>query len=250
MLTIVGNGPSRLKYDLNEIGEWWGCNRIYTDATPDLLFAGDIDMQAEIIHEQKYYYNNKLFMGGFEWLDMSMWDMIKFGFAESHDQIREFRHPEDTLFCVQGNQTYADLLGYNPAHSGNIIMYNNLLLRNLFTGMVALGYACESGRKEVELAGFDALDPSQDSVGNVYEGSKNYEPYYTKQMRVYDAQRSQFIALLKHFSDVKVYWKKSLDERELIDYNELPYYINNREWLLGIGFADDQVNQERPFFDN
>ena len=107
--------------------------------------------------------------------------------------------------------------------------------------------ACESGRKEVELAGFDALDPSQDSVGNVYEGSKNYEPYYTKQMRVYDAQRSQFIALLKHFSDVKVYFKKSLDERELIDYNELPYYINNREWLLGIGFRDDQVNQERPF---
>ena len=45
MLTIVGNGPSRLKYDLNEIGEWWGCNRIYTDATPDLLFAGDIDMR-------------------------------------------------------------------------------------------------------------------------------------------------------------------------------------------------------------
>ena len=43
--------------------------------------------------------------------------------------------------------------------------------------------------------------------------------------------------LLKHFSDVKIYWKKSLDERELIDYNELPYYINNREWLLGIGFG-------------
>ena len=47
-------------------------------------------------------------------------------------------------------------------------MYNNLLLRNLFTEW-NIRYACESNRKEVELAGFDALDPSQDSVNNVYE---------------------------------------------------------------------------------
>ena len=43
-------------------------------------------------------------MGGFEWLDMSMLDIIKWEWNKSHDQIREFRHPEDTLFCVQGNQ--------------------------------------------------------------------------------------------------------------------------------------------------
>ena len=47
MLTIVGNGPSRQDVDLNNIGEWWGCNAIYRDGYhPDILWAGDIPIQS------------------------------------------------------------------------------------------------------------------------------------------------------------------------------------------------------------
>ena len=248
MLTIVGNGPSRLDFNLNEIGDWWGCNKVYLDYTPDLLFCGDIEMQNEVIHQDKYYYENKLFWAGAEVLDISMIDIMEMGFKESHNEIRKLIHPEDTHFVVQGNLTYCDFLGLNGSHSGNIIMYNNKLLRNLFTGQLALGYALDQGHQEVELLGFDVLDPDIDSVDNVYVGTGgSYEAEYTEADRVNMAQKSQFIALLQHFSDRKVYFKKSLDERVLIDYTKLPYYINNREWLLGIGFRDDHENMDNPF---
>ena len=248
MLTIVGNGPSRLDFNLNEIGEWWGCNKVYTDYTPDLLFCGDIEMQNEVVHKDKYYYENKMFWAGAEVLDITMLDIMKLGFSESHDNIRELVHPEDTHFVVQGNLTYCDFLGLNGSHSGNIIMYNNSLLRNLFTGQLALGYALDQGHEEVELLGFDILDPDIDSVDNVYTGTGgSYNEEYTEQDRVNMAQKSQFIALLQHYSDRKVYFKKSLDERVLIDYTKLPYYINNREWLLGIGFRDDHEAYGKPF---
>ena len=46
MLYIVGNGPSRKDFDLEKCHaygcEWYGCNGIYTEAVPDLLFAHDI----------------------------------------------------------------------------------------------------------------------------------------------------------------------------------------------------------------
>ena len=125
MLTIVGNGPSRLKYDLNKLDRWWGCNKIYLVYTPDLLFAADIPMQNEIVNNAKYYYENKLFWAGMELLDMDMWDMMKFGFAESHDNIREFRNPEDDKIVVQGNQTSCDLLGICPIHANKIVIYDS-----------------------------------------------------------------------------------------------------------------------------
>ena len=248
MLTIVGNGPSRLDFNLNEIGEWWGCNKVYLDYTPDLLFCGDIEMQNEVIHQDKYYYDNKLFWAGAEVLDISMIDIMEMGFRESHNEIRKLINPEDTHFVVQGDSYNCDFLGLNGSHSGNIIMYNNKLLRNLFTGQLALGYALDQGHQEVELLGFDVLDPDIDSVDNVYVGTGgSYEAEYTEANRVNMAQKSQFIALLQHYSDRKVYFKKSLDERVLIDYTKLPYYINNREWLLGIGFRDDHENMDNPF---
>ena len=45
MLHIVGNGPSRKQYDLNSFEECWGCNGIYRDHTPDILFVHDIPVQ-------------------------------------------------------------------------------------------------------------------------------------------------------------------------------------------------------------
>lgn len=237
MLTIVGNGPSRLKYNLNELDTWWGCNAIFDDYVPDLLFAGDIKMQNHVI-KSEYYKNNKLAVGGWEPLDISMKEMMMSGFEYSHDTVNDFTEESDDRFIIQGNNEYVDFLGYRSDYEHNIIMYNFHNLKNLFTGMMALGYAAETGHKEVTLLGFDALQTGD--VSNVYEGRLNYLSKYTKESRVFDAQRSQFIALLKHY-DIEVFFKNPLDENAKVEYNRLYDGTNYKEWILGLGFADGTV---------
>jgi hypothetical protein len=239
MLTIVGNGPSRLKYDLNKLDRWWGCNAIYRDYTPDLLFAADIPMQNEIVYDVKYYHKNKMFWAGLELLDMDMWDMIKFGFQDSHDSIKELRHPEDDKFLVQGNGKEVSLLGICSDRINNIVIYEKKILRNLLTGMLALGYALESGEKEVLLLGLDCLQDEYMTPDNIYVGTGgNYNNKYDETDLVFTSQKSQFIALLKHYSDSKVYFKNPLDELYEVKYNELSYYESSKEWVLGQGFDD------------
>jgi hypothetical protein len=100
--------------------------------------------------------------------------------------------------------------------------------------MSALGYAMEQGREEITLLGFDALQYGD--VSNVYEGQEFYQTKYTLEDRVFDAQRSQFIALLKEYNESKVYFKNSLDKLELVEYNKLNYYESSDTWTLGQGF--------------
>jgi len=237
MLTIVGNGPSRLNYNLDELDTWWGCNAIYDDYVPDLLFATDIDMQSEII-KNEYYKNNKIVVGGWEPLDISMKEMMMSGFEYSHETINDLTEESDDRFIIQGDNEFVDFLGYRSDYEHNIIMYKISNLKNLFTGMMALGYAAETGHKEITLLGFDALE--SDNVSNVYEGRLNYLSKYTKESRVFDAQRSQFIALLKHY-DIEVFFKNSLDENVKVEYNKLYDGTDCKEWILGLGFADGSV---------
>ena len=237
MLTIVGNGPSRLNYNLDELDTWWGCNAIYDDYVPDLLFATDIDMQSEII-KNDYYKNNKVVVGGWEPLDISMKEMMMSGFEYSHGTINDLTEESDDRFIIQGDNEFVDFLGYRSDYEHNIIMYKISNLKNLFTGMMALGYAAETGHKEITLLGFDALE--SDNVSNVYEGRLNYLSKYTKESRVFDAQRSQFIALLKHY-DIEVFFKNSLDENVKVEYNKLYDGTDCKEWILGLGFADGSV---------
>jgi hypothetical protein len=75
----------------------------------------------------------------------------------------------------------------------------------------------------------------------VYEGREFYLPKYTTEDRVFDAQRSQFIALLKQYPNSRVYFKNSLDELELVVYNELNYYESSDEWILGEGFLQESL---------
>jgi len=237
MLTIVGNGPSRLNYNLDELDTWWGCNAIYDDYVPDLLFATDIEMQSEII-KNEYYKNNKIVVGGWEPLDISMKEMMMSGFEYSHETINDLTEESDDRFIIQGDNEFVDFLGYRSDYEHNIIMYKISNLKNLFTGMMALGYAAETGHKEITLLGFDALE--SDNVSNVYEGRLNYLSKYTKESRVFDAQRSQFIALLKHY-DIEVFFKNSLDENVKVEYNKLYDGTDCKEWILGLGFADGSV---------
>jgi hypothetical protein len=105
--------------------------------------------------------------------------------------------------------------------------------------MLALGYALESGEKEVLLLGLDCLQDEYMTPDNIYVGTGgNYNNKYDETDLVFTSQKSQFIALLKHYSDSKVFFKNPLDELYEVKYNELSYYESRKEWVLGQGFDD------------
>jgi len=61
--TVIGNGRSRLKYNLHDIQKMsttYGCNALYRDFIPDYLISMDIHMVTEILnarvhHRCKFY---------------------------------------------------------------------------------------------------------------------------------------------------------------------------------------------------
>ena len=237
MLTIVGNGTSRKDIDLKSLDRWYGCNRIYTDATPELLFVIDSPMQSQVMQDE-YHHNNKVVFPGWEPLEIGFLHMMRSGFDYSGEKQRVYVNKGDDYFIAQGNEEHVDFVGYSSVHKQNIVMYKNPLLKNLFCGMTALGYALAENEPEIALLGFDAL--WSENVDNIYQGQPLYRHKYTLEDRVYTAQRSQLIALLEQFGNSKVYFQKSVDDFEEVDYTNLSYYANSDRWILGIGIPESE----------
>lgn len=235
MLTIVGNGTNRIMPTYGE-DRFWGCNAFYRDANPEILFTVDIPMQREVI-EWGYAEANKVAVGDWEILPIDMIEPLKMGFGNT--RIEESISPDSEYLVVQGDDEVTTFLGLSSPQMKNIIMYNNPELKNLFCGMSALGYAMLNGEKEITLTGFNALE--DDNWSNNYEGTQNYLHKYSSDSRVLNAQRSQFIALLKEFEDVNVYFKNPLTGTVKIEYNELYYYENSERWILGEGLESDTM---------
>ena len=235
-VTIVGNGPSRLSVDLDAINhEVWGCNAIYRDTSAcDIVFAVDMPMQKELV-ESDYYRGNLVAFADIEPLPIEMMEIMKPGFEYSHEVI-VINKQDDTHFMIQGDGESTDFLGLiGPVL---IITYNDPMLKNLFTGMSALGYAMINDYTTINMVGFDALE--NDNFGNIYAGSGNYLHKYNTDSQVLNAQRSQFIALLEwYYGKGSVYWKNPLDESDEVKYNELSYYENSEEWILGQGLKTE-----------
>lgn len=229
-VTILGNGPSREGFDILGCDhEVWGCNAIHRDTTAcDIVFAVDIVMQVEIV-KSDYYRGNLVAFADIDPLPIEMMELMKPGFEYSHE-VNVTTKPDDTHFIIQGDGETTDFLGLIRPEL--IVTYNDPLLINLFTGMSALGYAMLHNYTTINMVGFDALEG--DDAGNIYAGSDNYA-----YPQAFNAQRSQFIALLKEFNNCSVYFKNPLDKEGAIRYNELPYYENSESWILGVGFPSE-----------
>jgi hypothetical protein len=228
-VTILGNGPSRNDFEFNTSHEVWGCNAIYRDTDKcDIVFAVDMPVQKEIV-ESGYYNGNGVAFADIDPLPIEMLGMFTPDFQGPVISVKE----EDSHFIIQGNDSRTDFLGLKNPHL--ITTYNEPNLRNLMTGMSALGYAMHLGVERINLIGFDGLE-FEGEPSNIYEGSVNYPTKYTTEDAVLQVQRSQFIALLEWFyGKGSVYWKNPLDKEDEIKYNELPYYENSESWILGQG---------------
>ena len=241
MLYIIGNGPSRLDFDMEKLHaygcEWWGCNGIYRDYTPDLLFVHDIPLQHKAVVDGVLN-KGKVALGDWNPMEIELYEDLKFMHSTMPVKIIENRSEDGSHFEVQGDGVEVYFTAYPVGANENIIMYNFPKLKNTFCGITALGYAAEQGHKQITLVGFDALDPNIDSVGNVYENSgvATYKPKYTKEDTIYWIQRFQFVSLLKDelFEDIDVFFENPLDNKQPIIYNELSYFEKcDKRWSLG-----------------
>jgi len=228
-VTILGNGPSRLDFEFDTEHPVWGCNAIYRDTDKcDLVFAVDMPVQKEIV-ESGYYASNKVAFADIDPLPMELLEMFVPDFNNPVVSVKE----DDSHFIIQGNDSRTDFLGLKNPHL--ITTYNEPNLKNLMTGMSALGYAMTLGVKNINLIGFDGLE-FEGEPSNIYEGSDNYPTKYTTEDAVLQVQRSQFIALCEWFyGKGSLYWKNPLDKEDEIKYNELPYYEISDRWILGQG---------------
>jgi hypothetical protein len=231
-VTILGNGPSRKDVDVSTIThDVWGCNAIYRDTKEcDIVFAVDMPVQKEIV-ESEYYRGNMVAFADIDPLPIEMMQMLVPTFNNADVSVKE----DDTHFIIQGDDESTQFLGLIRPET--IVTYNDPLLKNLFTGMSALGFAMQNGYDRINLIGFDALE--SDSFENIYAGSSNYMHKYNTDSNVLNAQRSQFIALLKYYEKCSVYWKNPLDIEDKILYNELCYYESSERWILGQGLESE-----------
>ena len=228
---VYGNGESRPKELPSGNYISWGCNAIYRDTKEcDIVFAVDMPVQKEIV-ESEYYRTNMVAFADIDPLPIEMIDMFLPTFNNVDVSVKE----DDTHFIIQGDDESTQFLGLIRPET--ILTYNDPLLKNLFTGMSALGFAMQNGYDKINLIGFDALE--SDSFENIYAGSSNYMHKYNTDSNVLNAQRSQFIALLKYYENCSVYWKNPLDIEDKILYNGLYYYENSERWILGQGLESE-----------
>jgi hypothetical protein len=228
-LIILGNGPSRVGFDFSSVThEVWGCNAIHRDTNEcDIVFAVDMPVQKELVTSD-YYRGNLVAFADIDPLPIELFGSL----ASTMEGVCEVNiKDDDTHFIIQGDGESTDFLGL--IRPDLIVTYNDPILKNLFTGMSALGYALLSDFEKITLVGFDAL--VNDDPSNVYAGSDNYVHKYNSEHPVLYAQRSQFIALLERFPSKEVFYKNPLGESTKIVYNELYYYESSDKWILGQG---------------
>tara|TARA_B110000444_G_scaffold240545_1_gene256014 strand:+ start:1244 stop:2008 length:765 start_codon:yes stop_codon:yes gene_type:complete len=243
MLYLVGNGPSRKNIDPNTLSEWWGMNMIYRTHSPDMVFVQDVSPQNECVKEE-YYKKGKVCFAEWNELPIDMWDMMKLGLPGT---IIETRLPDDDAFVYQGETSYefgeetrSYMIGYNRAYADNIVIYKNELLKNMYCGIYALGYAVHHGYKNICLVGYDSLQFNESA--NVYgrEDHYTYADEYRHDSGVLDIQQSQFVSLMEHinkeYPEIKVYFKNPIEGFDLIVYNELlSRFKVEDKWILGQG---------------
>ena len=185
---VLGNGPSRNDLDLKSLKEHaviYGCNAIYKDFKPDLLFANDPNMILDILRAK--------YRGKCIFFELSSWP------KEHVDQILLYhinlRTGEKVLNPTTeefGNKEHAKEFVFIPHHNNEKIhvwlspeMSNfQFILQpspvwGRSTGLRALQYALEhGGHNRITLYGFDSH--TSGNFNNIYENSHSV---YTKDAR-------------------------------------------------------------------
>ena len=171
MIIVLGNGKSRLNFDLDKLSEYaitFGCNALYRDFAPDILVTVDIPITHEIL-STNYAKRNKLYT------------------SISNSFTPEFRNEFEVKHMIENNVTnYKFLLNgvgnvNDPVHYISWYEESDLLYDfpwkddnwGMSAGITAIRLAHVLYPDEkIILIGFDVFGERN----NVYDGTNTYPP--------------------------------------------------------------------------
>lgn len=131
---IIGNGKSRLQFDLNKLGvlfTTYGCNALYRDYKPNYLIAMDSGIIDEIISHRGYLHSEF--------------------YTQKDNRIDRIRITQKLPINYVNNEK-------DTRDSGN----------------TAINLACKHEHKTIYMIGFDYISLPGNKFNNVYAGTKCY----------------------------------------------------------------------------
>lgn len=175
MIIVLGNGKSRLNFDLDELSEHaitFGCNALYRDFAPDILLTVDIPITHEILSTE-YTKRNKLYTS------------ISNSFTPEFRNQFEVKHiiensETDYKFLLNGVGTLDEPKHYITWYNENDLIYDFPWKDDnwgMSAGITAIRLAHVLYPDEkIILIGFDVFGERN----NVYDGTNTYPPEGTK----------------------------------------------------------------------
>jgi hypothetical protein len=186
---IIGNGLSRLEYDLDEINKHAftvGCNALYRDWTPDALVAVDVEISAEIAASGYTKKNDCYFRHWDMRVPTAQKDMVVAAFNTNTSHIVDNTNGEEEVVITGLTCVDSDL---------HVLPYNSLYIVGVpkgdkshdlkevgcdveekitmeFVGPNAVDVACHLGYRKIFMIGLDMK--TKTTYNNVYAGSKHY----------------------------------------------------------------------------
>ena len=175
MIIVLGNGKSRLNFDLDELSEHaitFGCNALYRDFAPDILLTVDIPITHEILSTE-YTKRNKLYTS----ISNSFTPEFRNQFEVKHiieNSITDYK------FLLNGVGTLDEPKHYITWYNENDLIYDFPWKDDnwgMSAGITAIRLAHVLYPDEkIILIGFDIFGERN----NVYDGTNTYPPEGTK----------------------------------------------------------------------
>ena len=229
---IIGNGESRKDFDLESLrgkGKIYGCNALYRDFTPDVLFATDQDIILEIIQENYCLENECRF---------SDWDIIP---AEMYEIFQEGLGPVIHIGERESAKGFSVIGEGSGGFDVTYIIWTSKEKINSFpnqhsfdTGSNAMQSASEN-KGTVYLLGFDLRETEDGKNNNIYKDTNGYSSSDSK-MNNTSKWINEIKFIIENNPNVSYYrvddsnenpeqWK-DLENVKCISYNEFESEIN------------------------
>ena len=179
---IIGNGPSRKKWNLKELdGTTYGCNALHRDFSPDILLAVDPGVIFEIV--------NSGYKGQCKFSDWNLmlreYDKRYVEHFLSQEVFRDYK----ILYAGKKkvNNDHFTFMAWEPAQTA-YVMYNRGEKSNYQNfersrqwsnvGCDAIDMAAQGGAKHIKCIGFDYME--NESIDNLYAGKGESMAHHTK----------------------------------------------------------------------
>lgn len=121
---VIGNGTSRLNFDLHKIKEHYvtyGCNGLYRDFIPDVLVSMDIHMVQEILNARAHH-KTKFYTQHLNDIDLLAGNGEPINFIRTLPATPDSGTASVTLACEQ-NYTKVYIIGFDYHQGGHNNVY-------------------------------------------------------------------------------------------------------------------------------